>query len=90
MWAVIILAAIIVVLNIALLIAYLDLRSTVGIMKDTINFQNKLYNECLEGWCRAIELSDNVISLNDDMRKLNMQLLDEFNELKEGDNNERK
>lgn len=37
MWIVIVIAGIIVVLIIALLIAYLDLRSTVEIMKNTID-----------------------------------------------------
>ena len=86
---VIILAVIIIAtLVIVLLLAYLDLRSTVEIIKSTINFQNERYDKCLNGWEKAIDLIDEVVSLNDDLRKVNEQLLDELKNLKEGSNDD--
>ena len=82
MWAVIILSVIIVVLIAALLIAYLDLRSTVEIMKNVIDLQNKRYMVCLDGWEKAISLNDQVIELN-------KQLYSKLYSDKDDDNNER-
>ena len=67
---------------VALLIAYLDLRSTVEIMKNTIDLQNKRYMTCLDGWEKAISLNDQVIELN-------KQLYSKLYSDKEDDNNER-
>ena len=75
-------------LVIMLLLAYLDLRSTVEIMRSTIDFQNERYDKCLNGWGKAIELVNEVISLNDYLRKVNKQLLDELKNLKEGSNDD--
>ena len=82
MLIVIILSVIIVVLIAALLIAYLDLRSTVEIMKNTIDLQNKRYMTCLDGWEKAISLNDQVIELN-------KQLYSKLYSDKDDDNNER-
>ena len=52
MLAIIFIAGIIILLMIALLVAYLDLRSTVEIMKNTINWLD----------CRVIELNKQLYS----------------------------
>ena len=88
MMAIILAVIIIATLVIMLLLAYLDLRSTVEIIKSTINFQNERYDKCLKGWGKAIELADEVISLNDNLRKANKQLLDELKNLKAGSNDD--
>ena len=82
MLIVILVAGIIALLMVALLIAYLDLRSTVEIMKNTIDLQNKRYMACLDGWEKAISLNDQVIELN-------KQLYSKLYSDKEDDNNER-
>ena len=82
MLIVILVAGIIALLMVALLIAYLDLRSTVEIMKNTINLQNKRYMTCLDGWEKAISLNDRIIELN-------KQLYSKLYSDKENDNNER-
>ena len=82
MLIVIFIAGIIALLMVALLIAYLDLRSTVEIMKNTIDLQNKRYMACLDGWEKAISLNDQVIELN-------KQLYSKLYSDKEDDNNER-
>ena len=82
MLIVIVIAGIIVLLMVALLVAYLDLRSTVEIMKNTIDLQNKRYMVCLDGWEKAVQLNDQVIELN---KKLYSKLYSD----KEDDNNER-
>ena len=82
MLIVIFIAGIIALLMVALLIAYLDLRSTVEIMKNTINLQNKRYMTCLDGWEKAISLNDQVIELN-------KQLYSKLYSDKDDDNNER-
>lgn len=84
MWIVIILAVIIVILIIALMIAYLNLRSTVEIMKNTIDLQHKRYITCLEGWEKANQSVEEVLSLNDQIIELNKQLYGN----KEDNNNE--
>lgn len=83
MWIVIalVLIIIIVVLMIALLVAYLDLSSKVEILKNTINWQNERYLECLKGWDKSIKMVKEVISLNE-------QLYSELYDNKENDNNE--
>ena len=81
MLIVIFIAGIIALLMVALLIAYLDLRSTVEIMKNTINLQNKRYMTCLDGWEKAISLNDRIIELN-------KQLYSKLYGDKEDDNNE--
>ena len=81
MLIVILVAGIIALLMVALLIAYLDLRSTVEIMKNTINLQNKRYMTCLDGWEKAISLNDRIIELN-------KQLYSKLYGDKEDDNNE--
>ena len=81
MLIVIFIAGIIALLMVALLIAYLDLRSTVEIMKNTIDLQNKRYMTCLDGWEKAISLNDQVIELN-------KQLYSKLYGDKEDDNNE--
>ena len=68
---------------VVLLIAYYNLRSTVEIMKNTINLQNKRYMVCLDGWEKAISLNDQVIELN-------KQLYSKLYSDKDDDNNERK
>lgn len=88
MWIVIILAVIIVLLMIALLTAYFNLRSTVEIMKDTINWQNERYMTCLEGWEKANQSVKEVISLNDQIIELNRRRYFELYGSKEDDNNE--
>ena len=88
MIAIILAVIIIATLVIMLLLAYLDLRSTVEIIKSTINFQNERYDKCLNSWGKTIELVDEVISLNDDLRKVNKQLLNELKNLKEGSNDD--
>ena len=88
MWVVIFIAGIIVLLMIALLIAYLDLRDTVEIMKNTINWQNERYMTCLEGWEKAIKSVEKVLSVNDDIMELNKQLYSELYDNKDSDNNE--
>lgn len=88
MTAIILAVIIIAALVIMLLLAYLDLRSTVEIIKSTINFQNERYDKCLNSWGKTIELADEVISLNDDLRKVNKQLLNELKNLKEGSNDD--
>ena len=88
MIAIILAVIIIATLVIMLLLAYLDLRSTVEIIKSTINFQNERYDKCLNSWGKTIELVDEVVSLNDDLRKVNKQLLDELKNLKEGSNDD--
>ena len=79
---VIFIAGIIALLMVALLIAYYNLRSTVEIMKNTIDLQNKRYMTCLDGWEKAISLNDQVIELN-------KQLYSKLYSDKEDDNNER-
>ena len=59
---------------IALLTAYLDLRDTVEIMRSTINWQNKRYIACLEGWEKALQSVKEMLSLNDQVIELNKQL----------------
>ena len=81
MLIVIFIAGIIALLMVALLIAYYNLRSTVEIMKNTIDLQNKRYMTCLDGWERAISLNDQVIELN---KQLHSKLYSD----KEDDNNE--
>ena len=94
MWVIIFIAGIIVLLMIALLMAYLDLRDTVEIMKNTINWQNERYMTCLEGWEKAIKSVERVLSLNGQVIELNKQLYsdlynnEEDDNNKEGDNNE--
>ena len=89
MLIVIFIAGIIALLMVALLIAYYDLRSTVEIMKSTIDFQNKRYMACLDGWEKAIQLVKEVWSLNDQVIELNKQLYSKLYSDKEDDNNER-
>ena len=88
MWVIIFIAGIIVLFMSALLIAYLNLRDTVEIMKNTINWQNKRYNVCLEGWEKAIQLINEVISLNDQIIELNRSLYSDLYDDKDNDNNE--
>ena len=68
---------------VVLLIAYYNLRSTVEIMKNTIDLQNKRYITCLDGWEKAMSLNDQVIELN-------KQLYSKLYSDKDDDNNERK
>lgn len=82
MLIVIFIAGIIALLMVALLIAYYNLRSTVEIMKNIIDLQNKRYMVCLDGWEKAISLNDQVIELN-------KQLYSKLYSDKEDDNNER-
>ena len=82
MLIVIFIAGIIALLMVALLIAYYNLRSTVEIMKNAIDLQNKRYMTCLDGWEKAISLNDQVIELN-------KQLYSKLYSDKEDDNNER-
>ena len=82
MLIVIFIAGIIALLMVALLIAYYNLRSTVEIMKNVIDLQNKRYMTCLDGWEKAISLNDQVIELN-------KQLYSKLYSDKEDDNNER-
>lgn len=82
MLAIIFIAGIIILLMIALLVAYLDLRSTVEIMKNIIDLQKERYMVCLDGWEKAISLNNQVIELN-------KQLYSELCGNKESDNNER-
>ena len=89
MWVIIFIAGIIVLFMSALLIAYLNLRDTVNIMKNTIDWQNKRYMECLEGWEKAIKSVGRVMSLNDQIIELNKQLYSELYNNEEDDNNER-
>ena len=88
MWVVIFIAGIIVLLMIALLIAYYNLRSTVEITKNTIDFQNKRYKACLDGWEKALQSIKNMLSLNDQVIELNKQLYSDLYGNEEGDNNE--
>ena len=88
MWVVIFIAGIIVLLMIALLAAYLDLRDTVEIMRSTINWQNKRYIACLEGWEKALQSIKKMLSLNDQVIELNKQLYSELYGNKKSDNNE--
>ena len=81
MLIVILVAGIIALLMVALLIAYYKLRSTVEIMKNTIDLQNKRYMTCLDGWEKAISLNDRIIELN-------KQLYSKLYGDKEDDNNE--
>ena len=74
MWVVIFIAGIIVLLMIALLAAYLNLRDTVEIMRSTINWQNKRYIACLEGWEKALQSIKKMLSLNDQVIELNKKL----------------
>ena len=89
MLIVIFIAGIIALLMVALLIAYYNLRSTVEIMKNTINLQNKRYMTCLDGWEKAIQLVKEIWSLNDQVIELNKHLYSELYSDKEDDNNER-
>ena len=93
MLAIIFIAGIIILLMIALLVAYLDLRSTVEIMNkimnDTIDFQKERYTACLDGWEKAIQSVKKVLSLNDRIIELNKQLYSKLYSDKEDDNNER-
>ena len=88
MWAVIILVVIIVLLMIVLLAAYLDLRDTVEIMRSTINWQNKRYVTCLEGWEKALQSVKEMLSLNDQVIELNKKLYSDLYGNEEDDNNE--
>ena len=74
MLVVIFIAGIIVSLMIALLAAYLSLRDTVEIMRSTINWQNKRYIACLEGWEKALQSIKKMLSLNDQVIELNKKL----------------
>lgn len=87
MLIVIFIAGIIALLMVALLIAYYNLRSIVEIMKNTIDFQNKRYKECLDGWEKAIQLVKKAWSLNDQIIELNKQLYSKLYSDKEDDNN---
>ena len=89
MWVIIFIAGIIVLFMSALLIAYLNLRDTVNIMKNTINWQNERYTACLDGWEKAIQSVKKVLSLNDEIIELNRNLYSELYGNKEDDNNER-
>ena len=89
MLAIIFIAGIIILLMIALLIAYLDLRSTVEIMKNVIDLQNKRYKACLDGWEKANQTVKEILSLNDRIIELNKQLYSKLYGNKEDDNNER-
>ena len=82
-------ALLMIALMIALLIAYYNLRSTVEIMKNTIDFQNKRYKTCLDGWEKANQTIEEVFSLNDQIIELNKQLYSKLHSDKEDDNNER-
>lgn len=88
MLVVIFIAGVIVLLMIALLAAYLDLRDTVEIMRSTINWQNKRYIACLEGWEKALQSIKKMLSLNDQVIELNKQLYSELYGNKKSDNNE--
>ena len=88
MWVIIFIAGIIVLFMSALLIAYLNLRDTVNIMKNTIDWQNKRYMACLEGWEKAIKSVEKVISLNDQIMDLNKQLYSELYDNKDNNNND--
>ena len=74
MWIVFFIVGIIVLLMIALLAAYFNLR--------------KRYMTCLEGWEKANQSVKEVISLNDQIIKLNKRLYFELYGSKEDDNNE--
>ena len=87
MWVIIFIAGIIVLFMSALLIAYLNLRGTVEIMKNTINWQNERYMACLEGWEKAIKSVEGVLSLNDQVIELNKQLYSDLYDNKDSDNN---
>ena len=89
MLMVIFIVGIIALLMVALLIAYYNLRSTVEIMKNTIDLQNKRYMTCLDGWEKAIQLVKEALSLNDQVIELNKHLYSEPYSDKEDDNNER-
>lgn len=80
MLIIIFIAGIIALLMVALLIAYYNLRSTVEIMKNVIDLQNKRYMACLDGWEKAMSLNDQVIELN---KQLHSKLCSD----KESDNN---
>ena len=88
MLTVIFIAGVIVLLMIALLTAYLNLRDTVEIMRSTINWQNKRYIACLEGWEKALQSIKKMLSLNDQVIELNKQLYSELYGNKKSDNNE--
>ena len=89
MLIVIFIAGIIALLMVALLIAYYNLRSTVEIMKNVIDLQNKRYMACLDGWEKAIQSVKEALSLNDQVIGLNKQLYSKLYSDKEDDNNER-
>ena len=88
MLIVILVAGIIALLMVALLIAYYNLRSTVEIMKNNIDLQNKRYMACLDGWEKAIQSLEKAFSLNDRIIELNKQLHSKLYSDKEDDNNE--
>ena len=88
MLVVIFIAGVIVLLMIALLAAYFDLRDTVEIMRSTINWQNKRYIACLEGWEKALQSIKKMLSLNEQVIELNKQLYSELYGNKKSDNNE--
>ena len=88
MLIVILVTGIIALLMVALLIAYYNLRSTVEIMKNTIDLQNKRYIACLDGWEKAIQSLEKAFSLNDRIIELNKQLYSKLYGDKEDDNNE--
>ena len=90
MLVVIFIAGIIVLLMIALLTAYLDLRDTVEIMRSTINWQNKRYIACLEGWEKALQSVKEMLSLNDQVIELNKQLYSKLYSNEKCDNEEEK
>ena len=76
MWAVILLLCILIFSVVALLITYLDLRSTVKIMQSTIDMQNEQYTKCLKGWDESNQSVSKVVKLNDIMSKMNRELYD--------------
>ena len=57
-------------------------------MRSTINWQNKRYVACLEGWEKALQSVDEVMSLSNQIVELNKQLYSELYDNKEDDNNE--
>lgn len=82
-------AGTIVLLMIALLAAYYDLRRTVEIMQNTIDLQNKRYMTCIDGWEKANQTVEEVFCLNDQIIELNKKLYSKLYGNKESDNNER-
>ena len=87
MLVVIFIAGIIVLLMIGLVAAYLDLRDTIEIMRSTINWQNKRYIACLEGWEESLQSIKKMLSLNDQVIELNKELYADLYSNEKGDNN---